>query len=134
MFVCVLSPLAFMDWSAPNLAGKSGIGTENTSRDPFPWKPVCCHGNHGDFYGQIRIVVGYNIANDVTIDDVTSPVTSWITSPRQWRHGNTMTSLLVQVFSSGHLEFGDGWKCYICVSLCRWESGWEPHWQCASTL
>ena len=28
MFVCVLSPLAFRDRSAPNLAGKSGIGTD----------------------------------------------------------------------------------------------------------
>ena len=29
MFVCVLSPPAITDRSVPNLAGKSGIGTEN---------------------------------------------------------------------------------------------------------
>ena len=42
------------------------------------------HGNQcvviatkkGDFYGQIRTVVGYKIACDGTVQDVTSPMTS----------------------------------------------------------
>ena len=45
VFVCVLSPPAFTDRSTSNLAGRSGMGTENTSRDPFPCQPVCCRGN-----------------------------------------------------------------------------------------
>ena len=40
----------------------------------------------------------------------------------------------MQVHSSGHLEFNDGWKCYISVSLFRLESGWEPHWHGASSI
>ena len=47
------------------------------------------HGNHHVamatkkqcFYGQIRTVFGYKIACDVTIHDVTSPMTSYMTSP-----------------------------------------------------
>ncbi len=32
VFVCVLTPSPFMDLRAPNLAGRSGAGTKNTSR------------------------------------------------------------------------------------------------------
>ncbi len=28
-----------------NLAGRLESGTEKTSPDPFPWQPLCCHGN-----------------------------------------------------------------------------------------
>ena len=45
MSVCPASPPAFMDRSALNLAGRPGSGTENTSRDPYPWQPICCRGN-----------------------------------------------------------------------------------------
>ncbi len=45
MFVCLLSPPQLTGRSAPNMAGRSGMGTENTSQDPFPWQPICCHGN-----------------------------------------------------------------------------------------
>ncbi len=77
MFVCPLSPPAFTDRSPPNLAGRPGMGTENTSRDLFPWQP-----EKWCFYGKIRTVVGSKIACDVTvisdvICDVTLAVTSW---------------------------------------------------------
>ena len=40
------------------------------------------------FYGQIWTVVGYDIACDVTVHDITSSMTSYMTSPWQWHHGN----------------------------------------------
>ena len=82
MCVCPLSPLAFMDQSAPNLAGRSGTHTENTSQDLFPWQPICCHSNPKKqrFYGQIKTVV--------TIHEVTLPVTSYVMSPWQCHNRN----------------------------------------------
>ncbi len=92
------------------------------------WKTAFC--------GQVRTLVGYHIAYDVTTHDITSPMTWYVKSPWQWRHGNGMTCQLwcldtwVQVHSSGQLD--DGWKCYTSVSLCRWESGRNLHRQWAS--
>ena len=58
---------------------QEGRGQARTkiSRDPLPWQP-----KKQDFHDKIRIVVGCDIAYDV-MDDVTSPITSWITSPLQ---------------------------------------------------
>ena len=96
------------------------------------------HGNHHVvmatkklcFHGQIQAVI--EIACDVTIHDVASPMTSYVTSPWHWCHGNHLLWFLdtmVQVHSSasGHLEHAiDGLKGYISVSLCRWESIGNP--------
>ena len=45
MFVCVLTPPWFIDLRAPNLAGRSGAGTKNTSRKQNFKILNGCHGN-----------------------------------------------------------------------------------------
>ncbi len=98
---------------------------------------VCFHGNHhvamatkkGAFYGQIRTMVWYKIVCDVNIHDVTSPMTSCVTSPWQWRHGNH----LLHLGASALLWAAKGWKSVL--HFCQFVQvrvSWEPHWQCAS--
>ncbi len=43
--VCPASPPLFTGWHVPNLAGRSGSGTEKVSRGMFPWQPSTCHSN-----------------------------------------------------------------------------------------
>ena len=43
--VCLLTPPPFTDRRMQNLAGRLGLGMENTSRYPFLWQPLYCHGN-----------------------------------------------------------------------------------------
>ncbi len=83
-FVWVPTPPLFMDRSVPNVAGRSGMGTEKNSRDPFPWQPSCSHDNRKTTVFMARSgLVGYKIACDATIHDVTWPMTSYVTSPWQ---------------------------------------------------
>ena len=65
---------------------------------------VCFHGNYHvamatkkQFYGQISTVVGYKIGCDVKIHYVTSPMTSHVTSPWQWRRGNHLSMWFLEI-------------------------------------
>ena len=97
-FVWAPTPPLFMDRSAPNLAERSWRGTEKNSRAGpvsmatimLSWQP-----KKRCFCGQSRTAVGYKIACDVIIHDVTShmmscdvtlAVTSWKPSIVVSRH------------------------------------------------
>ncbi len=97
VFVCPLSPLVFTDRSTPNLAGRSGTVTENTSRDLFPWKPSCCHGNQKNNVFMARSWLWL---------DIRLPVMSQsMTSHRQWRHiWHHLGSDVMETIYSGNLK------------------------------
>ncbi len=105
------------------------------------------HGNHHVvmatkknqcFYGQISTLVEYKIACDIIIRDVTSLMTSYVTSPWQWRHGNYLLwflDTLVLMQSSGQLEDAIvGWKELHFCQFVQFRVSWEPHWQWASRI
>ena len=53
LFVCALTTQTFTDLQAPNLAGRSGRGSKNTSRKRNLKIPIGCHGNQ-EIMSQLR--------------------------------------------------------------------------------
>ncbi len=70
--VCALTPPPFMDQRASNLAGRPGMGTERTLRDPFPWQPPCCHGNKKKKFFMARSGLWFDLRLPVTSQAKTS--------------------------------------------------------------
>ena len=139
MFVCSLSPLPFMGRSGPNLAGTSGTGVESSLRHWFPWQPTCCHGNQQMWFFMARSQLLFDVTLAMTsgwrhkwchiANGIMGDVTMTIAS---WKHHSK--SALVSRIQRGRALFWTNLqlKTLDFCQFSRWESGWEPHWQCAS--